>query len=150
MRIPGEEDVTRYVGGAHFDPGTGQINGSAFDRTPRDVDGLSVNRVGFLGADVAADRAELRRVMGSRLTLGKTAVFVQLNVGEALDALAEFEEDIFFTPDPLEAVGDKLANPAHALCIGLPFKGEATGSLKSAVAGDRLRAVIRDRFPAHP
>ncbi len=88
--------------------------------------------------------------MASRMTLGRTAVFVQLNVGAALTALKEFEEDIFVCHDARSAEGTRVANPAHALIIGLPFKGEAVGSLKSELAGDRLRATVHDRFAARP
>lgn len=147
-RIADIEDITRYVGASHFDPDTGQINASAFDRTSKDDDGLSVNRTRLFDSDVEKDRTELRRVMASRRTLGKTAVFAQLNVGEAIESLAEFDEDIFVAADPLAATESALANPAHALVHGLPFKGEAVGSLKSELAGDRLRAVINDCFPA--
>ncbi|WP_156370209.1 hypothetical protein [Novosphingobium sp. Leaf2] len=142
------EDITRYVGGSHFDAATGQVNASAFDRSPKDVDGLSVNRVGVFSREIRDDRFELRRVMASRMKIGKTAVFVQFNVGDALSALAEFEEEIFVAADPLVADGVGLANPAHAVIVGLPFKGEAIGSLKAELAGDRLRAVIKDTFPA--
>lgn len=145
--------VVRYVGGFHVDPRTGQINGSAFERTAKDVDGLSFNRRGVFAPDVEGDRAAIRRVMASRLKLGATATFAEINVGSALDALTEFEQDVFFVEHPLPAEDGKVANPAHALMIGFPFAGEQVGSLKSEVAGDRLRLCICDQFsavlPAH-
>lgn len=147
-RVGRSEDVVRYVGGSHFDRDTGIVNGSAFDRNPTDTDGLSVNRVGVWATDRKEDRRAMRRVMATRRTPGKTAVFVQVNVGAALDALAEFEEDVFVCHNPLEQEGTKAANPAHALIIGLPFKGETIGSLRSELAGDRLASVISERFPA--
>lgn len=146
-RVDRHENVTRYAGGSHYDATTGEVNGSAFDREAKDADGLSVNRVGVLSRDKDEDRASTRRVLATRRTLGRTAIFVELNVGAALEALAEFEEDIFMCHDALEKEGDKAANPAHALVIGLPFKGEAVGSLKSELAGDRLRGVVCDTFP---
>ena len=148
QRVSENEDVTRYVGGAHFDGTTGQLNASAFDRTRKDDDGLSVNRVNVFSGDVNEDRTQLRQVMASRMSLGRSAIFAQLNIGAALAALAEFEEDLFVGRDPLGADGTKLANPAHALFIGLPFKGEAIGSLKAEIAGDRLRALVHDHFTA--
>ena len=135
---------------AHVDPDTGQVSAGAFDRAPKDDDGLSVNRVGVFSGDLAADRSQLRAVMASRMKLGANAAFVQLNAGEAIATLSEFEGPIFICHDPLPASDTALENPAHALIIGLPFKGEAVGSLKSEEAGDRLRALIRDRFPARP
>lgn len=143
-----EETVVRYVGGAHVDGETGQINGSAFDRAPKDVDGLSFTRRSIFAADLDADRTAIRRAVGSRLRLGRTAVFAELRVGDALEALHRFESSIVFVEDPLAPDGDKLANPAHALLIGYPFKDESVGSLKSEVAGDQLRLQILDRFAA--
>lgn len=147
-RLPSSETVVRYVGGSHFDPGTGGINGSAFERTPKDVGGVSFARRGVHSTVEADDRDAIRRVAGSRLKLGRNAVFAELQVGAALDVLREFAEDVFFRQDPLAAEGDKLADPAHALLIGFPFKGEQVGSLKSEVAGDRLRRCVSARFPA--
>jgi hypothetical protein len=143
------EDIARYVGGAHFDPATNVINGSAFERSPKDNDGVSVTRCRYFSSDIDSDQSEIRRVVGSRLKLGKTAIFVEVNTGALLDALAEFEQDVTVVEDPLEAEEGLLANPAHALILGLPFKGEAVGSLKSEVAGDRLRELVLRRFPAN-
>lgn len=143
-----EIDLARYVGGSHFDETTNQINGSAFDRMPKDHDGLSVNRCGVFDSNVDLDRQAMRVVTASRMKVGKTAVFIQFNTGAALDALAEFNQEILICEDPLPADGAALANPAHALVVGLPFKGESLGSLKSELAGARLRATIFDRFSA--
>ena len=148
QRLGAEENVARYVGGMHFDPTTGQVNGSAFERTRKDHDGVSVTRRGIFSNDEAEDRAAIRKVTSSRLKLGKMAVFAELNVGNALESLAEFEQEVYFAADPLEAKGEALANPAHALLIGFPFLGEQVGSLTSELAGDRLRQCIHDRFPA--
>jgi hypothetical protein len=143
-----DELVARYVGGIHIDGGTDQINGSAFDRTHKDVDGLSFTRRGVFAVDVQPDREAIRQAVGSRLRLGKTAVFVELQVGGALEALKGYDSEFEFIEDPLEAEGDALANAAHALLVGYPFKDEAVGSLKSEVAGDQLRLRILDRFRA--
>lgn len=148
MRLDREEMVVRYVGGAHVDGATGQINGSAFDRTAKDVDGLSFTRRGILAAEPMADRDAIRQVMASRLRLGNTAVFAELQVGTALDALKPFESEIFFIEDPLPPRATAMANPAHALMIGYPFAGEQVGSLRSEHAGDLLRLCITDRFAA--
>lgn len=143
-----DELVARYVGGANFDSGTGQINGSAFERTPKDHDGVSFTRRGLLSYDQEEDRQEIRRIMASRLNLGKTAIFAEIQVGLALDTIEEFEQDVYFIENALKEDGDKLANPAHALLIGFPFRGEQIGSLKSEVAGDRLRQCVVGTFPA--
>jgi len=137
----------RYVGGLNFDPATGQINGAAFDRSPKDVDGLSVTRTGMLGRVGLLDEEAIRRAVGSRLTIGATSVFAQFNVGALVTALEEFEQPIDVVEDPLPAEGALLANPAHALILGLPFTGETAGSLKSEVAGDKIRQIVHHTFP---
>jgi hypothetical protein len=147
-RLPGTDVVARYVGGAHVDSETGEINGSAFERNPKDVDGVSFTRRHIFDQDCNRDRDEIRRVVGSHMKFGKTAVFAELTVGNALEVLQEFEQDIFFVADPIAAAEERLANPAHALLVGFPFKDEQVGSLKSEIAGDRLRLCVTDRFPA--
>jgi hypothetical protein len=146
--VANNEDIVRYVGGRHVDHSTGIVNGSAFDRDQKDDDGLSFTRKAYFSSEENEDDIQIRKVVGSGLKLGKTAVFAQLNVRRALDALAEFEEEIRVVKNPLPANGETLPNPAHALMLGLPFKGEAIGSLKSEVAGDRLRQTIMRTFPA--
>lgn len=147
-RVARDENVVRYVGAAHFEQDTGVLNGSAFDRGPKDTDGLSVTRRGVLSTKRLQDETNIRLVLGSRLKLGTNALFVELNVGGILDALEEFEQEVFVCEDPLPAAGKALANPAHALIAGLPFAGEAIGSLRSEVAGDKLRALVSHSFPA--
>jgi hypothetical protein len=142
-------NIVRYVGGAHYDGNTGKVQASAFDRIrKKDEDGLSFTQRDMLAIVSKDDETAIRKVVGSRLTLGKTAVFAELNAGQALDALDEFESEFFFQLDPLVAEAGMLANPAHALLIGLPFKGEAVGSLRSELAGDLLRRRILRTFPA--
>jgi hypothetical protein len=148
MKLPASRNVVRYVGGKHVGNSTGALNGSAFDRTPKDSDGLSFTQRLILSKNPKSDEAEIRRVLGSRLTMGKTAVFAELNVRGALAALKAFEGDFHFREDALAKQGDMLANPAHALLIGLPFKGEAVGSLRSEHAGDLLRQTVIRTFPA--
>ena len=140
--------VVRYVGGSNYDHTTGEVNGSAFDRTPKDADGLSVTQRLVLSTESDKDKSEIRQVFASRMTMGKTAIFTELNVGRALAVLKQFDEDFHFLASPLISSGEKMANPAHALLIGLPFVGEAVGSLKSELAGDLLRSVVHDKFPA--
>jgi hypothetical protein len=142
------KSVVRYVGGAHLDPNTRMIGGSAFDRGPKDTDGLSFTQCGILAKQQAKDDNEIRRIIGSRIALGKTACFAELNVGEAIDALSNFERAFWFQLDPVPKDGEQLENPAQTLLIGLPFKGEAVGSLNSELAGDLLRRCIRRTFPA--
>lgn len=144
------EDVTRLVGGSKICPKTGKIDFSAFDRTAKDTTGLSFNRTGVFSPDQDADDAEISRIMRSRLSVGKTAVHAVTNVGTALKALASFGTLFDFVENPLDAEVDKPANPAHVLMKGLPFVGEAIGSLNSDVAGALLCRTISRTFLAWP
>jgi hypothetical protein len=148
LRVDGAENVVRYAGASHYDDTTGEVNGSAFDRTLKDDDGLSVTRRGVFSKIQNTDENRIREVMNSRLTLGKKAIFVEVNVKQILSVLAEYEQNIFVEENPEQAEGTRLANPAHALVIGLPFVGEAVGSLKSEIASDKIRQIICHTFPA--
>lgn len=146
MTVSDQDDFVRHVGGSHIDGDV--INGSAFERTPKDVDGVSVSMRGIFSGDQDADIASIRTVVGARRKLGKTSVFAEVNVGNALAVLHEFEESITIVANPLPAEGDLPEDPAHALIVGLPFKGEAIGSLRSELAGDLLARRILRIYPA--
>lgn len=143
-----EEEVVRYIGGSKFDSVTGQVGGSAFERPLKDKDGLSFTRRYVFSTDDEQDKKSIRKVFSSRMKVGSTAQFAQLQVGEALASLREFDELFDFVEDPLTAEGDYLANPAHVLLEGLPFKGEVVGSLKSELAGDLLARCVTQVFSA--
>lgn len=143
-----DEQVVRYVGGSHYSEDTHEVDGSAFDRKPKDDDGLSFTRRFLLSDDEGDDENKIREIFDSRMKVGSTAQFAQLKVADALSALTEFEEVFEFVEDKLDAEGDALANPAHALLLGLPFAGESIGSLKSEVAGDLLSQCVNYCFPA--
>ena len=141
-------NVVRYVGGSQYDHATGILNGEAFIRPLKDIDGMSFTQRLIFSTNSEDDKNEIRRVFASRMNVGKTAIFAELNVEKALTALAQFEEEFHFLADPLPLDGSKLANPAHSLLIGLPFAGEAVGSLKSELAGDFIRKTVHGKFSA--
>lgn len=143
------ENAARYVGGLNFDPVTKRVNIEAFDRGVKDADGLSFTRTGMLAEEQNADDSMIRKIMGSRLAIGKNAVFAVVKVGDAILSLSHFGMKFEFVADPLEEDGAKLANPAHALLLGLPFKGESVGSLNSELAGDLLVRAVNRLFWAH-
>ena len=147
-KLAAKANVVRYVGGSQYDHATGVLNGEAFVRPQKDLDGMSFTQRLIFSTKSEDDKVEIRRVFASRMNVGKTAIFDELNVGRALAALTQFDDDFHFLADPLPAEGSKLANPAHALLIGLPFAGEAVGSLKSELAGDLLQKTVHDKFPA--
>jgi hypothetical protein len=151
-KLSDDKNVVRYVGGSHcsFDEAAKEIAvyPSAFDRNIKDSDGLSFIERLILSKNPKKDESEIRRVLASRRALGKTAHFAELNVGQALEVLSVFDTDFFFYEDPLSAEGEMLANPAHVLLNGLPFKGEPIGSLTSEWAGELLCGAVSRLFPA--
>jgi hypothetical protein len=152
QRLRDDKNVVRYVGGSHVAPipdsDEFEIDGSAFDRTAKDVDGLSFIERLVLSTNQKLDEDEIRSVLGARRLFGKTARFAELNVGQALEALYVFDQDFYFCEDPLPENGDIPAIPAHALLKGLPFKEEAIGSLTSEWAGELLSGAVLRTFPA--
>jgi hypothetical protein len=147
-----DRNVVRYVGGSFVSLGSGEnefeVSAGAFERSTDHEDGLSFIERFILAKQSTADEEEIRRVLGSRRSFGKTAQFAELNVGKALEALSYFDNDFYFCEDPLPEDGEMLANPAHALLIGLPFKGEPAGSMTSELAGELLSGTVERIFPA--
>lgn len=152
QRLADDKNVARYVGGSHvtLNPLSGEfeVDASAFDRTKKDHDGLSFVERLVLSTDQQRDEIEIRRVLAARRSIGKTARFAELNVGQAVEALSVFDNDFYFCEDPLSAKDGIPANPAHALLKGLPFVGEAVGSLRSEWAGELLSGIVTSTFPA--
>ena len=151
-KLSADNNVVRYVGGGSISLGPNEgefeIGAGAFERSTKDEDGLSFIERFVLAKQSNSDEDEIRRVLGSRRSFGKTAQFAELNVGKALEALSYFDNDFYFCEDPLPEDGEMLANPAHALLIGLPFKGEPAGSMTSELAGELLSGTVERIFPA--
>jgi hypothetical protein len=146
-----DENILRYVSLTGYDPDANIVNGSAFDRKPKDDDGLSVTRVGVFSDDAEEDLRQIRFVSSKWLTIRKSGRFAELNVGSLYRALARLDrdiQDVSVVENPLEALNGKPANPAHALILGLPFRGEAVGSLTSELAGDLIRRTVIRLHPA--
>jgi hypothetical protein len=146
VSVAAQETFVRYVGGSHIHGN--EIDGGAFERSPKDADGVSIAIRRIFSKNSEEDIAQIRSVVGARLKLGKTGVFAELNVGTALSVLHEFEESITIELAPLAAEGDWPHDPAHGLILGLPFKGEQIGSLRSELAGDLLARRIIGKYPA--
>ena len=146
MSIKNDQNFLRHVGGSHVQGDA--INGSAFERARNYVDGVSISLRRVFSNNTQTDVAKIREVVGARRKLGKTSVFAELNVGEALSVLHEFEEAIEIVSKPLPADDSGPEDPSHALILGLPFQGETAGSLKSELAGDLLARRVICKYPA--
>ncbi|TRD12308.1 hypothetical protein FGU71_10830 [Erythrobacter insulae] len=154
LSINGE--ILRYVRPSDTDAGI--VNGSAFERKPKDVDGVSVTRANYYSVDDDTDIECVRTVIGSNLNLAKTGLFARLPcdgvreigtiVEAVLDVLAAPTQGTDF--DPLCDLGKKpdpgFANDAHAIISGLPFAGSDEGTLASELAGDLLCRTITKTY----
>lgn len=136
----------------------GAINGSAFNRKAKDVDGVSVTRFGFYSPNEVHDLNCVRTVVGSNLTLNKNGLFVRLSsdsIREASEAIGTML-NVFAYPtagipfDPITDVGrteaNGFANDAHAVIDGLPFAGSADGELYAELAGDLLCRLVTETY----
>lgn len=149
--LSNDEIVVRYVGGAHLDPKTNEINGSAFERSQKDTDGVSFNRRNIFCYCEKCDREKIISIMKTRMNLGKKSRFAEIIVGDVLKKLSEEDGiSICFYEDFLHEEPGIPSNPAHAILKGLPFTGEKIGSLSSELAGDLLRECIVYDYPTFP
>jgi len=149
--LSNSEVVVRYVGGAHIDPKTNEINGSAFERSPKDKDGVSFNRRNIFCYFEKCDRENIISIMKTRMNLGKKSRFAEIIVGDVLAKMSKEDGiSIDFYEDFLDKEPGIPSNPAHALLKGLPFTGEKIGSLDSELAGDLLRQCIVNEYPTFP
>jgi hypothetical protein len=83
----------------------------------------------------------------ARVTYRTTAKLVRLNVGQVRNHIAENTEDsrgITVIQDPLDAEGDKPADPSHALMTNIPDEEHPEGEL----VGDLIAQCVLDIFPA--
>lgn len=145
-RLPPGERVVRYARPSDVDQD--KVNGSAFDRVPKDEDGVSVCRLGIFDAARDRDLAMIRVVLGSSLTLKPNGRLAEIGVSDIEAVGQEVGELLAVIEDALAANPPALANPAHALIDGLPFKGASIGSLTAELAGDLLKLRVSDLHPA--
>jgi hypothetical protein len=138
--------VLRYVGPRLLDNGT--VDGGAFLRKPKDVDGLSVNWLewfpGFLEDQVTGVR------QAARLTYSRNGGLARLNVGRTTNFIREHHPErlaLLFVHNPLLAQGEHLPDQSHSLITEAPFENAPDAEL----LGDLIaRCVIAPVFPAVP
>lgn len=145
-RVATEERVVRYAKPTAVEGDV--VNGTAFDRRPTDVTGLSVSRLGIFDPDRARDLAMLRTVIGSALTLSPNGRLAEIGVGTIEAVGREVGQLLHVAENALPAVTPALANPAHALIDGLPFKGAPVASLQNETAGDLLALRVSELHDA--
>lgn len=143
-----EHHVLRYVGGLSFDVDKGVVDGAAFLRKPKDVDGLSVNWLEWFPGALEDQVGGVRRA--ARLRYGRTAGLARLNVGRSINSVREKHPErltLSFIHDPLPAVDKHAADPSHSLIVGAPFQDGPEADL----LGDLIaQCVVPPVFPAVP
>ena len=139
-QLPAGARVLRYAS-----PTRAEIPGTAFVRSPKDTDGLSVNWhecfPGILEEQVVAVRQLIRQ------TLKKNGRFLLIDVDTVKAHLAMHAPDVNLAAieDPLEADSDYFADPSHALLMGLPTHDD---SPESERIGDLIaQCIIEPQLP---
>ena len=144
--IPGGEDVVRYVGGSLVnDYG---IDGAAFvlSANPmlQDELGLSCNWLGYFTG--ISRRAQVDRVRGViHRTLGRDAVFGELNIQVTLDAISGDAPQARFAHKP-EPADERFPydDPSHCELLGLP----GHGTHQADRLGDKIAKLVQQTYPA--
>lgn len=142
--LPDGDNVVRYVGGSKIREDN-RIDGTAFCRR-HDEGGLSVNWLEFFsGLDKTQQVAEVRRLIHLR-TLGATAVFAELNVGEVKQQLQDLLPGVYVISRPQPADDDfPEPDPSHCEIMGLP-PAEAEGL--ALTIGDMIAKRVTATYPA--
>ena len=142
--LPDSDNVVRYVGGSKIRKNN-RIDGSAFCRR-RDEDGPSVNWLEFFsGLDKQQQIAEVRRLIHLR-SLGATAVFAELNVGDVKQRLRDELPDVYVVNKPEPADDDfPEPDPSHCEIMGLP---PAEAEDLALIIGDMIAQRVKAIYPA--
>lgn len=145
--LPDEHHIVRYLSPSQVRDGSGQAAG--FVLRPSDDGMFSVDWLECLAATGPDPLGEARRV--SRLDLRQNGRFAVLRVGDILHAvtatltrLAVTHDRPRVTHDPLPAEGDRPANPAHSLLLGLP----PPGTDEAYAVGDVIAKQVQALHPA--
>lgn len=112
--IPPEHNISRYCGGGSL-LSNGEVSGASF-MLREDEPYLSVNWLEHLNlSDRSAEIAEIRRVLATKLTVGKTAKIAILKVGQVQGHVRRESPDqralrILHRPDE----PPELPDPSHS------------------------------------
>ena len=94
------------------------MDGGAFLRKPKDIDGLSVNWLEWFPGALGDQVAGVRRA--ARLKYGRTAGLARLNVGQSINSVREKHPErltLSFVHDALPAGDKHAADPSHSLIL---------------------------------
>jgi hypothetical protein len=140
--IPADRFIVRYA--RPSDVPLGILASTAFDRPMKDKDGLSICQLGVFSDDTEADINQLREILRAWMELKPNGKLAKLLVGDIISVGEEVKQSLAIIEDHVPAKDGKPENIAHALIIGLPFKGAPQGDLDGLLASDLLaRKVVK-------
>lgn len=140
--LTAEQEVVRYA--RPSDVPNGFLLSTAFERPEKDKNGLSICQLYVFSPHLDADLVALRQVLGAWMNLKPNGRFAQLSVADIVAVGEEVAQTLSVVEDPVAAQGDKPANPAHSLIVGLPFKGADQGELGAVLASDLLARKVSE------
>lgn len=146
--VPDEDHVLRYVGGRHVDLDSDNrpvILGSGFISRPRERNSPSCNWLELLDGDLEHQVQQVRDA--TRIRYGATGRLARLNVGTITRTVAagtEAGRAVTVIHDPLDAEGEWVADPSHALLTNVPDADDPEGEL----VGDLIANCVLESFPA--
>ena len=139
-----DHHVLRYVSARLMHDGV--VDGGAFLRKVKDVDGLSVNWLEWFPGSLEDQVTGVRRA--ARLEYGRTAGLARLNVGQSRSFVRENHPErptLSFVHDPLPAEDHHAADPSHSLIVGAPTQDGPEADLFADLIA---RCVLPPVFPA--
>ena len=141
--LPDDDNVVRYVGFTGLRD-NGRVDGSQFCRSS-DEGGLSVNWLEYFDYPTKEQQiAGIRRLI--HRTLGRRAVFAELNVGDVKNYLRDELLTVRFVNTPAEPnCRFPESDPTHCDILGLP---PAEAGDTALVIGDMIAKRVRALHPA--
>lgn len=135
--LPEQDHISRYCSAIHCTE-NGEVTGRAFQLRPTE-EYLSVNWLEFLQLnDRQEEIGEIRKILGSKLTLGAKAKFAVLNVGETINYVRSNSQDA----RKLEVLHEPEVNdPSHS---GIYYELGHDDNLTT----DLIAEMIKETCPA--
>ena len=138
--LPDEGNVVRYARPTQVLDG--RVDGSVFllrENEPR----LSVNWLEYFDDQPRPQQlVEIRRLI--RLTLRRTGLFAELNVGETRKHVGDLADELRFVHSPLDPEDGFEADPSHSEVVGLP-PGDTP---EAELIGDMIAERVTEVHPA--
>lgn len=134
--LPHTAHVLRYVGpNSILEDGSIEIHIKL--RTDKNEKGWSVHCLEYFGGRTKADQVDQVRQV-ARITLKKTGLLVEWEVGAVLQHLRDKAPQAQFVNKPLAADQNHRADPSHSELEGLPFDDEEQIALISDMIAERI------------